>query len=204
MFPFIITNFNCTYIPFTVASGSSFNSKHLSLRIQKKIAGKFSTKSMAKNFIDEEFSKLLDLLHFIVMQEMGEQKAEKLIKNLIKLTVKIGILYKNSQFNDEELQLGVSLRKKLRTATLTVISFYEVDFTYDCTFLVNLVEEIGTICHKLVQRHLTPKSHGRIDMVISVFSNGELLDKVFLSDGQYRDKLPQISQAFNKVVDSDW
>lgn len=187
-----------------MASGSSFNSKNLSLRIQKKIAGKFSTKSMAKNFIDDEFSKLLDLLHFMVMQEMGEQKAEKLIKNLIKLTVKIGILYKNSQFNDEELQLGVTLRKKLRTATLTVISFYEVDFTYDRTFLVNLVEEIGTICHKLVQRHLTPKSHGRIDMVISVFSNEELLDKVFVTDGQYRDKLPQISQAFNKVVDSDW
>lgn len=187
-----------------MASGSGFSSKNLGLRIQKKVLGKFSTKSVAKSFIDDELGQMLDIVHDILCQEIGNAKAEKTVKNMIKMTVKIGILYKNSQFNDEELIIGVQLRKKLRNAALTVISFYEVDFSYDHAYLVKLIAEIGELLHKLVDRHLTPKSHQRIDNIIEMFSNRELLDKVFVTGEPYHNKLPQISSAFDKVVDAEW
>lgn len=192
------------FLAFTVASGSGFSSKNLGLRIQKKVLGKFSTKSVAKSFIDDELGQMLDIVHEILSREIGNTKAEKVVKNMIKMTVKVGILYKNSQFNDEELIIGVQLRKKLRNAALTVISFYEVDFSYDHAYLVKLIAEIGELLHKLVDRHLTPKSHQRIDNVIEIFSNRELLDKVFVTGEPYHDKLPQISSAFDKVVDAEW
>ena len=187
-------------------SGSgNFNSKSVGLRIQKKVMGKFSNKTMAKSFIDDDYGKLLDLLYEILKADMGDsKKANKVIKNMIKITVKIGLLYKNNQFNTAELETGSKMRTKLRHAALTVISFHEVDFTYDRGFLVKLVNELGDMLHKLVERHLTNKSHQRIDSVIGMFGNGELLDKVFMSDGVYHHHLEQISQVFHKVVDAEW
>ncbi len=191
--------------PDTVAQGGGFNSKQIGLKIQKKVLGKFASKSVAKHFIDDEFSALLDTIHIILKTELGDtKKADKIIKNMIKVTVKIGLLFKNNQFNTEELALAFSLRSKLRKAALTVISFYEVDFTYDRGFLIKAVGEVGESLHKLVDRHLTAKSHTRIDSVIEAFSNGLLLDKVFMSDGSYHCHLEQLSQAFHKIVDAEW
>ena len=164
-----------------------------------------SNKTVAKQFIDDDFSKLLDLLHSILADELGDsKKAGKVVKNLIKITIKIGILYKNKQFNDEELRMGIKLRTKLRQAALTVISFHEVDFSYDRTFLLGIVKEIGDILHKLAERHLTPKSHQRINMVVDSFTNEALLDKVFTSDGTHHAHLPMIAKTFDKVVDTEW
>ena len=184
---------------------SGFSSKGIGLRIQKKVLGKLSNKTVAKTFIDDNTSKLLDMLHEILLKELGDsKKSDKVIKNLIKVTVKIGILYKNNQFNDEEIALGIKLRKKLRNAAMTVVSFHQVDFSYDRVYLVTLVGECSDIVHKLVDRHLTPKSHQRIDSFMEQFGNGDLLDKVFLPDGEFHDKLAPISEAFDKVVEVEW
>lgn len=188
----------------TLVASSVFNSKNLGLKIQKKVAGKFSTKSIVKNFIDDEISCLLDQLHIILSEEVGSSRADKIIKNLIRVTIKIGILFKNNQFSNEELSIGLQLRKKLRNAALTIISFHEVDFSYDHAFIIKLVEEIGSLLHQLVNEHLTQKSHQRIDSVIDTFSNKELLDMVFVSGAKYHSHLPEISKAFEKVVEIEW
>lgn len=202
----IVASLMVTTLFHTVADGGGkFSSKSVGLRIQKKVLGKFSNKTVVKHLIDDEFSALLDTLHSILKAELDDnKKADKVIKNMIKITVKIGLLYKNKQFNDDELELGARFRTKLRKAALTVISFYEVDFTYDRSFLVTVVNECGDMLHKLVDRHLSEKSHTRINMVISNFSSGQLLDKVFLSDGPYHHYLEGISQGFHRVVDAEW
>ena len=183
---------------------SGFSSKGLGLRIQKKVFSKFSTKGVAKTFIDDNTSNLLDTMHSILAKELDQKKADKVIKNLIKIVVKLGILLKNNQFNDEEIGLGIKLRKKLRNAAMTVVSFHQVDFSYDRAYLVQLVKECSDIIHKLVDRHLTPKSHTRIDSFMDILSNGDLLDKVFLPDGAYHAQLESISEAFDKVVEVEW
>ncbi|XP_011406311.1 PREDICTED: tumor necrosis factor alpha-induced protein 8-like [Amphimedon queenslandica] len=187
-------------------ASSGFSSHNLSLRVQKKVLGKLSNKTLAKSFVDDELSQLLDTLHLILSKEFesSDVRSEKIVKNLIKIIVKLGILYKNNQFNDEELQLGIQLRKKLRNAALTIISFYEVDFSYDPVYLISLVSEINELLHKIVERHLTQKSHARINSFTDVFQNKELLDKVFLPDGDYHSHLATISKAFDKVVESEW
>ena len=188
----------------SVADNSSFNSKSLGLRIQKKVFGKFSSKAMAKQFIDDDFGKLLDTLNLILTKETNSKQSNKVVKNLIRITVKLALLHRNNQFNPEEIALGLKFRTKLRQTALTIISFYEVDFTYDQTYLVKVVGECGDMLHKLVERHLSAKSHERINAVILAFSNGELLDKVFTLDGEYYSYLDSISKGFHKVVDAEW
>jgi len=196
--------FTCiqTY-PLTVAE-AGFNSRSLGMQIQKKVFGKLASKGVVKALIDDDSGVLLDLLHKLAAKEMDQKRAQKLVKDLIKIVIKVGLLYRNHQFNDAELAIGLKFKMKLRNIALTVISFHEVAFSYDKGFLVTAINDLAKLLHDLVDRHLTAKSHTRINNIVSFFTVGDVLDKVFLPDGVYHDMLPQVSEIFGRVVDQEW
>lgn len=89
----------------------SFSTKSLALQAQKKLMSKMATKSMANLFIDDTSSEVLDELYRVTKEYTHNRKeAQKIIKNLIKMVVKLGVLYRNNQFNVEELVLVDSFR----------------------------------------------------------------------------------------------
>ena len=113
-------------------NNTTLNSHSLALRVQKNIASKMSSKTVAKVFIDETTGRLLDNLYKLAKEHSKSKKeAEKLLKNIIKIIIKIGILYKNDQFNNEELKICDDFRNKFHFLTKSALSFYEVDYTFD-------------------------------------------------------------------------
>ena len=54
------------------------------------------------------------------------------------MVTKIGLLARNDQFTKEELKLASEFQSKFHKAAKTVISFYEVDFSYDQKFLLQV------------------------------------------------------------------
>lgn len=89
----------------------SFSTKTLALQAQKKLMSKMATKSMANLFIDDTSSEVLDELYRITKEYTRNRKeSQKIIKNLIKMVVKLGVLYRNNQFNSEELILVDNFR----------------------------------------------------------------------------------------------
>ena len=102
--------------------GSGFNSKSVALRAQKKILGKMASKNMAKAFVDDTTGDLLDQLYRLAKLETGSKKeAEKLVKNLVKIVVKISILFRNDQLSREEIQTAEKFRRNFRSAAMTFI-----------------------------------------------------------------------------------
>ena len=72
---------------------NAFKAKDIGLRAQKKILSRMASKNVAKVFIDETTSSLLDNVYRLVKQQFGSKKdAEKLVKNIIKIVIKIGRL----------------------------------------------------------------------------------------------------------------
>ncbi|XP_031571682.1 tumor necrosis factor alpha-induced protein 8-like protein 1 isoform X2 [Actinia tenebrosa] len=187
-----------------MADGGGFSSKSFGLRAQKKILGKMASKNVAKAFVDDATGDLLDNLYKIAkLNGSTKKEAEKLIKNLVKIVVKISILYRNDQFSKEEIVIADKFRKTFRSAAMTFISFYEVDFSFDRQFLTNSLEACKGLLHQLVQRHLTPKSHGRIDHVFNYFGNGALLERVFEPTGPYRGIVKNMADELNKLMEDD-
>uniref|UniRef100_A0A8C7X717 Tumor necrosis factor alpha-induced protein 8-like protein 1 n=1 Tax=Oryzias sinensis TaxID=183150 RepID=A0A8C7X717_9TELE len=89
----------------------SFSTKSLALQAQKKLMSKMATKSMANLFIDDTSSEVLDELYRVTKEYTHNRKeSQKIIKNLIKVVVKLGVLYRNNQFNSEELVLVENFR----------------------------------------------------------------------------------------------
>ncbi|XP_053573447.1 tumor necrosis factor alpha-induced protein 8-like protein 3 [Bombina bombina] len=179
-----------------------FSSKSFAVQAQKKILSKMATKSMANMLIDDTSSEIFDELFKATKQYVKNKKeAHKILKDLVKVAVKVGILYRNNQFNQEELEIVEKFRKKLNQTSMTAVSFYEVEYTFDKNVLSELLHECKTILHQLVQRHLTPKSHSRIDRVFNHFADVEFLTALYSLDGNCRPYLKKICEGVNKLLD---
>lgn len=109
------------------ATMESFSSKDLALRAQKKILSSMATKASVQMFIDDTTSEILDELYHVSKEYFGNKtEAQKVIKDLIKIAVKIGVLFRNNRFSTEELRIAQDFKKKLHQGAMTAISFYEV------------------------------------------------------------------------------
>ena len=183
--------------------GAGFDSKGLGLRAQKKLLGKMSSKKIAKVFIDDTTARVLDNAHKVLKDYMPSKKeADKILKYAIKTVVKIGILYRNDQFNSDELKIAESFKQKFHSVAMTVVSFYTVDFTYDKAFLAQSVEECRLLLKQLISRHLSDKTKGRVDTVFQAFNDPNLMDTIFNSpDGKYKDYMDKIIADMNSLMD---
>ncbi|KTF88085.1 hypothetical protein cypCar_00019456 [Cyprinus carpio] len=180
----------------------SFSTKSLALQAQKKLMSKMATKTMANLFIDDTSSEVLDELYRVTKEYTRNRKeAQKIIKNLIKMVVKLGVLYRNGQFNNEEIALVKRFQKKVHTLAMTAVSFYQIDFTFDRRVMSNLLNDCRELLHQAINRHLTAKSHSRINHVFNHFSDCEFLATLYGSSEVYRNHLQKICEGVNKMLD---
>ncbi|XP_042866872.1 tumor necrosis factor alpha-induced protein 8-like protein isoform X1 [Penaeus japonicus] len=182
--------------------GDTFRARDISLKAQKKLLSKMSNKSMAKNFIDDTHASILDNTYNLAKSYTGNKKdAEKLVKNIIKIVVKINILSRNDQFSPEDLKVANQLKNKFTTIVKTVISFFEVDYTFDRSFLIKNINDCRGLLKQLVGNHLTDKSLGRIDHVLDFFTDATFLEEMFKKSSPYRPALKSIIDDMNKAFD---
>lgn len=161
-----------------------------------------ATKTMANMLIDDTSSEIFDELYKVTKEHTRNKKeAHKIMKDLIKVAIKIGILYRNNQFNQEEMEIVDKFRKKLNQTAMTIVSFYEVEYTFDRNVLAELLNECKDLVHELVDRHLTPRSHGRINHVFNHFADVEFLTALYSLDGDCRPYLKKICNGINKLLD---
>ena len=182
--------------------GAGFDSKGLGLKAQKKLLSKMSSKKIAKVFIDDTTSRVLDNSYRILKDYLPAKKdADKILKYVIKTVVKIGILYRNDQFNAEELKMAESFKQKFHSVCMTVVSFYTVDFTYDKQFLRHSIEECHSLLQQLIKRHLTDKSKSRVDIIFDTFNDPTLMDQLFTASSKYKDFMDKITADMNTLMD---
>lgn len=180
----------------------AFSSRNLALQAEKKILSRMASKSMANLFVDDTTSEILDEL-YRVSKEFTQNRAEsqKVVKNLIKVAVKISVLFRNNRFSPEELGLAAEFKRRLRQGAMTAVSFHEVAFTFETAVLVRLLQECRDLLLRLVEKHLTPKSHGRIRHVFDHFADADLLARLYGGTERYQPRLAKICEGINRLVD---
>ncbi|XP_041695671.1 tumor necrosis factor alpha-induced protein 8-like protein 1 [Coregonus clupeaformis] len=180
----------------------SFSTKTLALQAQKKLMSKMATKSVANLFIDDTSSEVLDELYRVTKEYTRNRKeAQKIIKDLIKMVVKLGILYRNNQFNGEELVLVEGFRKKVHTLAMTAVSFHQIEFTFDRRVMSAILNECRELLHQAINRHLTAKSHSRVNHVFNHFADCDFLAALYGPSEVYRSHLQRICDGVNKMLD---
>ncbi|KAG0726904.1 Tumor necrosis factor alpha-induced protein 8-like protein 1 [Chionoecetes opilio] len=196
------TNGAAAYDAHLVNPMDSFRARDISLKAQKKLLSKMSNKTLAKSFIDDTLASVLDNLYSLFRGYTGNKKeAEKVVKNIIKIVVKINILYRNDQFVTEDLKVANQLRNKFNTIVKTVISFFEVAFSFDKSFLTKAIEDCRGLLKQLVGNHLTDKSIGRIDHVFDAFTEPAFMEELFRPESPHRPTLQAIVDDMSKAFD---
>ncbi|XP_056132301.1 tumor necrosis factor alpha-induced protein 8-like protein 1 [Lampris incognitus] len=180
----------------------SFSTKSLAMQAQKKLMSKMATKSVANLFIDDTSSEVLDELYRVTKEYTRNRKeSQKIIKNLIKMVVKLGVLYRNNQFNGEELVLVESFRKKVHNLAMTAVSFHQIEFTFDRRVMSAILNECRELLHQAINRHLTAKSHSRVNHVFNHFADCDFLVALYGPTEVYRAHLQRIIDGVNKMLD---
>ncbi|XP_036394915.1 tumor necrosis factor, alpha-induced protein 8-like protein 2 B [Megalops cyprinoides] len=182
----------------------TFSSKDMAMKAQKKILSHMANKSVVQIFIDDTSSEILDELYRVSKEYTGNRtEAQKVVKDLIKIAVKIGVLYRHNRFNTEELKLAQDFKKKLHQGAMTAISFHEVEFTFDKTVMSEILTDCRDMLLKLVEKHLTPKSQGRINHVFNHYSDPELLAALYNPKGPFCPNVTKICNGLNKLLEED-
>ncbi|TMW47448.1 hypothetical protein DOY81_007473 [Sarcophaga bullata] len=186
-----------------VMADSVFKSRDIGLRVQKKILSRMATKNIAKAFIDGSTASLLDNLYRLCKFHSGNKvKAERIIKNIIKIVIKIGVLHRNNQFSPEEQAQVDMFKRKFHNTQLSVISFYEVDYSFDLPYLQKSIAESHVALKAVVHNHLTEKSLSRIDEVFEFFADELLLETAFKPNSPYRELMGKIVADINTAMDT--
>lgn len=139
---------------------------------------------------------------YFLFQSNNKKEAEKLIKNIIKVVIKLGVLHRNNMLSEDEIKQAEKFKSKFRMAGMAIISFYEVDFSYDRNYIVNALNESHKCLEIIVSKHLTDKSLSRIESVFSFFTNEQFLDAIFKRDSEYREVLGRVVTDLNKAIDN--
>ena len=149
-------------------------------------------------------------LHFwrppdpIILQTSNKKESEKTTQNIIKISVKIGLLLRGDKFSQEERELMVKIQKTLHTVAMTMVSFFEVDHTYDKNFLVTNLTELETLLKKLITKHLTEKSVSRVEQIFGVVKTPDFLDNIYLpkKNQAMRDQMTLLVADIHKCLTS--
>lgn len=183
---------------------NAFRAKDIGLRAQKKILSRMASKNVAKVFIDETTASLLDNLYRLTKQQFGSKKdAEKLIKNIIKIVIKIAILHKNNCFTPDEEKKTDIFYKKFLKLQMSIISFFEVDFSYDLVYLQKLITEVQNLLKEIVKNHLSDKSLNKIDEIFESFNDPSFLNEMFRQDGPHKEVMEKICADLNKILEQN-
>ena len=159
------------------------SSQSIGLRIQKKLASKMSSKGVAKMFVDEQNSRILDNLHELVELYTGERKlADKMLNDVIKTIVKVGLLYRNNRLSEAELELCRDFSDTFHYFVKSALSFYEIDYSFEYAHLYQLLRNCQNIVQSIVRAHLTDKSKTRIDVIFDFFVDKTFLEHIFRND----------------------
>lgn len=84
---------------------------------------------------------------------------------------------------------------------MSIISFFEVDFSFDLNYLQKLITEVHQLLKEIVKCHLTEKSLGKIDEIFETFNNQQFLESIFKPDSPHREVMASIVADLNKVME---
>ena len=137
------------------------------------------------------------------------------------MSVKIGMLQRGEKFTKEEKDSLIMIQKTLRTVAMTLISFYQVDHTFDRGFVIKYLTELESLLKALITRHLTEKSVGRVEQVggcstpatdltfpifqiFGVVKTAEFLDSIYVpgKSSEMRELMGQVVADLNNCLEA--
>ena len=141
----------------------------------------------------------------IILQTDNKKESEKTTQNIIKITIKLGVLLRGDKFSSEEKESLLKIQRNLNTICKTLISFFEVDHTYERGFVIKYLTDLETLLKTLISKHLTEKSVSRVEQIFGVVKTPEFLDSIYVpqKNDAMREIMAVVVKDLNNCLESD-
>lgn len=179
---------------------AEFKIKDFAISTQKKFAQKLATNAVIRNsLVDDSITEIFNLINKIIRLYLNDKKkSEKVMKDIIKIIVKLGVLQHNNRLDQKLVGLANS---KLRHAVLTMISFHEVEFTFDKKLAVMKMTTVKeTISSLLTNGQVKEKTHARLANVMQTLGDPDFLHALY-HNSKFSDLKAKLADLLNKAVD---
>uniref|UniRef100_W5MM33 Tumor necrosis factor, alpha-induced protein 8-like 2b n=1 Tax=Lepisosteus oculatus TaxID=7918 RepID=W5MM33_LEPOC len=186
------------------AAMEGFSSKDMAMQMQKKILSRMASKSMVQMFIDDTIIKSRTSEHLSRTRsaDNGDKEHKKqVVYDCILVTCRVVILLKSQLFLINEVTSHSPFRNKNETKRRRRLGSSKVEFTFDKAVMAEILTDCRDMLLRLVDKHLTAKSHGRINHVFNHFADTELLTQLYNPGGPFRPNLQKICTGLNKLVE---
>uniref|UniRef100_A0AC35UAR6 Tumor necrosis factor alpha-induced protein 8-like protein n=1 Tax=Rhabditophanes sp. KR3021 TaxID=114890 RepID=A0AC35UAR6_9BILA len=197
---------NCSFIPeesSKTKDATAFSSASFFLRAQKKMAGTFGSRQAMKVFSGNASNKILDDLYVCLKVHYGKTMAEKVVKYIIKISIKLFLVEQEGIIVEKDQIIITKLTKVVRNLALTFVSFVDVDYSYDRAFLTKQMDELQTyFCH-LVDTYLSDKSSKRLEFVFTQLNSSKLHDAIFKIGGELDSNKKAIAANLSELLDKN-
>ena len=145
----------------------------------------------------------MDNLRKLVCNYSSKKDADKLIKAIIKTSVKSSILYKSELYDEDEVQLIKEFRNRFRLFAECFTKLYEANSKDEQALLIQILKECQDLAHKIISTHLANKYHAKIDFIFDYVSNIQFVEQIFdPASTTNRVILKEIVDDLQSVVDN--
>jgi len=179
---------------------TDFKIKDFAISTQKKFASKLAQNAIIRNsLVDDSTTEIFNLINKIIKLYINDKKkSEKTMRDIIKIIVKLGVLQHNDRL---ETRLVTQVNSKLRHVVLTMISFHEVQFTFDKKLAVEKMKTVQSTIHLLLKSgKVKEKTHGRLDNIMELLADGDFLHALY-HDPKFESYKTNLAGLLNKAVE---
>jgi len=172
------------------------------MRLKKGAASSVATSSAGKGMIKEFLGKdgilLLDLVKQVITNYEGKKKATEIEDNIIRVAVKVILLWQNKDITNANIASTVP---KVKAVWSDIIDFCEMSFAYDPPKIKASGEELVICFTNLLKDYVTENTLARLKATISYITTQALLDGVFASSSREQE---EIKKELMRILRTAW
>ncbi|VEL34453.1 unnamed protein product [Protopolystoma xenopodis] len=183
-----------------------FSASVVGIRMQKKLAGHVP-KNMFKFFLDDTSSRVLDNIYNLVkLYTVSKMSAKKLMKDILKIDVKISILHFNNVMTEEEKVLTADFREcfhniaevilRMRNPRRSRLSGPDASISK----LIELLTDAERIALLIIEHHLSVKSQETLQTCAKFFKNSNFFEACFERE-EFRPIMNEICVDIEELLD---
>lgn len=132
-----------------------------------KMATSFAGRKLIREFVPDIVLNTLDSLKRFVRLIDGEEKAENFEKNILRLSTKVALLFKNSKLHHDDVKI---LHQPLNKVYTLIIDGHEGLPSFKIENLFDTLSTVKVLLFKLLTPHFKPKSVNRLTSVFDYVS----------------------------------
>jgi len=170
------------------------------MRLKKNVGGNVATssagKSLIKEFVGKDGVKVIDIVKKAVAIYESKKKAEEIENVIIRIAVKVILLWKNKDLTSEDL---VSTIPKVKAVWSDAIDFAEMSFAYDPAKIKEHGDLLQRAFSELLAENITDKNLEGLRETMTFLVTKELLDVIFV-DESHED----LKRELNRILRGGW